>query len=34
MSQHEDAIPPDAPLNDPVLGTEGAFGELSDLARG
>jgi len=33
MPQHEDAISVDAPPNDPASGTQGTFGELSDLAR-
>ena len=33
MPQPEDAISVDAPLDDPALGTQGTFGELSDLAR-
>ena len=33
MPQHEDAISVDAPPNDPASGTQGTFGELSDVAR-
>jgi sulfide:quinone oxidoreductase len=32
MPQHEQAIPVDAPLNDTALGTQGIFGELSDVS--
>jgi sulfide:quinone oxidoreductase len=32
MPQHEQAIPVDAPLNDTPAGTQGIFGELSDVS--